>query len=173
MSPQLLLSSLLWPHLLVAASSGSSKSSSSSSSLFIYILIFAAIGYFLLVRPRARRNRQARQMQQSIEVGDEVILTSGIIGRITWMEGDRARVEVAPETELEVVRAAISRRTAAPTTDAQGSADWPVDVPPATDGVSTNGADAAHGTDASGAEGADDAVSSGSSELQEGDDRDR
>jgi preprotein translocase subunit YajC len=58
---------------------------------------------------QARRRRQ-RQMAE-LRVGDEVMTVGGIIGKLTYFNADenRARIEIAPEVEIRVVVAAISR----------------------------------------------------------------
>jgi preprotein translocase subunit YajC len=58
---------------------------------------------------QARRRRQ-RQMAE-LRVGDEVMTVGGIIGKLTYFNADedRARIEIAPEVEIQVVLAAISR----------------------------------------------------------------
>jgi preprotein translocase subunit YajC len=113
------------PHLLIASSllhagmlaTSKPKTTSSSSSIIFVFIVLAAGGYFLLIRPQRRRAQRMQQSQQSIQIGDEVILTSGIVGRVTWLEGDRARVEIAPNTEIEVLRAAIGRTVPAAVPD--------------------------------------------------------
>lgn len=119
MSPHLRIATLGPVHhaVLLAASKSSTKSSGSPFSSLILVLLIVAAAYFLLMRPQRNRARQARQVQASLEIGDEVMLTSGIIGRITWLEGDRARVEIAPNTEIEVVRRALGQKVVAPIPD--------------------------------------------------------
>jgi preprotein translocase subunit YajC len=95
-------------HGLVLASTSKKSTASSSSEIILILLIFAAL-YFLFIRPRSQRARQAQQRNQQAGVGDEVMLTSGIIGRITEIDGDRASVEIAPDIEVEVVRRAIGQ----------------------------------------------------------------
>jgi preprotein translocase subunit YajC len=58
---------------------------------------------------QARRRRQ-KQMAE-LRVGDEVMTVGGIIGKLTYFNADenRARIEIAPEVEIRVVVAAISR----------------------------------------------------------------
>jgi hypothetical protein len=58
-------------------------------------------------------------------IGDEVMLTSGIIGRVTTIDGDRATIEIAPEIEVEVVVRAIGQVLV--TADAELSLDVPPD----------------------------------------------
>jgi preprotein translocase subunit YajC len=94
--------------LLATTTTAAKKSTSSYSSLIIIIVIFGAL-YFLFIRPRSQRARAAQRQTQQANVGDEVMLTSGIIGRITEIEGDRASVEIAPDIEVEVVRRAIGQ----------------------------------------------------------------
>ena len=87
-----------------------SKSSSSSSTLILFVLLFAAM-YFLWLRPQ-RKKMQARQIQQvrSIDVGDEVVTQSGIIGTVVGLDEDRAEIQVSTGVVITVVRAAIGRR---------------------------------------------------------------
>ena len=85
------------------------------------LLPLVAIGllfWLLLVRPQARRQREVRQMQASLAVGDEVMLTAGIYGVLRSLEDERVRVEIAPGTEIEVARGAVGQRLGR-----QGSAD--------------------------------------------------
>jgi len=58
---------------------------------------------------QARRRRQ-KQMAE-LRVGDEVMTVGGIIGKLTYFNADenRARIEIAPEVEIRVVVAGISR----------------------------------------------------------------
>lgn len=122
MSPHLeLLGSLLHalPLLATSTSHRSTAKPTSSSSfvvLLVYIVLFGGL-YLIFIRPRSQRNKRARQAQSSIEVGDEVMLTSGIIGHVTAFEGDRARLVIAPGIEIQVLRAAIGRKVMPPLAD--------------------------------------------------------
>jgi preprotein translocase subunit YajC len=96
-------------HDLVLAATAKKASTSSASSLIFFVLILG-VGYFLLIRgPRQRAKRQQVQ-QQEIGVGDDVLLNSGIVGRVMGFHGDRADVEIAPGIEIEVIRGSIGRR---------------------------------------------------------------
>ncbi len=116
MSPHVLAASFLLHAGILAAKASTTKSSSSSLSFVIIIVLFAG-AYFLLIRPQRQRARRTQQNQQAVQIGEQVMLTSGIIGRVTWLEGDRARIEIAPNTEVEVLRAAIGRTIPAPVSD--------------------------------------------------------
>jgi preprotein translocase subunit YajC len=95
---------------VLASTSSKTTTKSSSSSLSLLLLVgFGLVLYLLVLRPRSQRMRKAQAQKSTAGIGDEVMLSSGIIGRVTSIEGDRATVEIAPEIEVEVVRRAISQ----------------------------------------------------------------
>ena len=79
------------------------------AQLAIFILIPVAM-YFLLIRPRRRMMKQQQAVQRSVEVGDEVLLTSGMYGFITGFEegSDVVWVEIDDDVQIRVTRAGIS-----------------------------------------------------------------
>lgn len=88
----------------------SPKKSGGSSTLLLFVLLFGAM-YFLWLRPQ-RKKQQQRQLDQvrSIDVGDEVVTQSGIIGTVVGLDDDRAEIQVSTGVVLTVVRAAVGRR---------------------------------------------------------------
>ena len=79
---------------------------------FLPLLLMGVVFYFLLIRPQNQRRRAQMQMQSDIEVGDEVVTTAGIYGTIRDIDDDFGivTVEVAPNTEIRMARAAIAQR---------------------------------------------------------------
>src|SRR5688500_20398028 len=79
---------------------------------FLPLLLMGVVFYFLLIRPQNQRRRAQMQMQADIEVGDEVVTTAGIYGTIRDIDDDFGivTVEVAPNTEIRMARAAIAQR---------------------------------------------------------------
>jgi preprotein translocase subunit YajC len=79
---------------------------------FLPLLLIGVVFYFLLIRPQNQRRRAQMEMQSSIEVGDEIVTTSGIYGTVTDIDDDFGIVslEVAPGTEIRIARAAIATR---------------------------------------------------------------
>jgi preprotein translocase subunit YajC len=76
----------------------------------IFIVLLFVVGYMFLIRPQRQRRQRQLQVSRQIEVGDKVLLSSGIIGRVDGFVGDHVRIEVAPGVIIEVVRGAVSRR---------------------------------------------------------------
>ncbi len=78
----------------------------------ILLLIPFAL-YFLMIRPQRRRLKEQQQLQSSLEIGDEIVTTSGIYGRITGEDGPtRFWIEVDDDVQIRVARAAIQGRVA-------------------------------------------------------------
>lgn len=55
-------------------------------SLVPLILIFVLF-YFLLIRPQQKRAKKHKQLVQSLKVGDEVVTSGGIVGKISVLQG--------------------------------------------------------------------------------------
>ncbi len=91
---------------LIAASS---SNGSAWPTLIIFMLIPLAM-YFLLIRPQKRRQRDMVNLQSSIEIGDEVMTTSGVYGFVTGFEGEIAWLEVDDNVQLRIARQAIQRK---------------------------------------------------------------
>lgn len=75
-------------------------------SLLPYVAILA-IFWLLLIRPQQRRNRELRTMQQSLSVGDEILLTSGVFAVVREIADDHVRVEIADDVVIKVARGAV------------------------------------------------------------------
>ena len=79
---------------------------------FAPLILMGGVFYFLLIRPQQRRTRAQQALVNSIEVGDDVMTTSGIFGTITEMDDDEGTitVEIAPGTRIRMVRSGVARR---------------------------------------------------------------
>jgi len=80
----------------------------------ITLLVFALpLGLlFVFMRNQQKRLRSQQALQQSAEVGDEVLTTSGMFGTIVDEDEDEGTVtvEIAAGTRVKMLRAGIARR---------------------------------------------------------------
>ena len=67
----------------------------------------ALLFWLLLIRPAAKRQKELARMQASLKTGDEVILTSGILGVLRDTTGDQLRLEIADGVVIRVARGAV------------------------------------------------------------------
>lgn len=78
------------------------------AGLLPFVLIAVAF-WFLLIRPQRRQQQQLQATQRGLQVGDEVMLGSGIFGVVHRLDDDRLELEVAPGVRMTVARGAIVR----------------------------------------------------------------
>ena len=79
----------------------------------VWLVLMAGVFYLLLWRPQQRRMSQVRSLQGHLQVGDDVLTTSGIFGTIIELGDDDLRLEIAPGTVVRVARGAIGERLTA------------------------------------------------------------
>ena len=83
-------------YLLTQGGGGLSSLFGSSSGIVmtvIYVVAFIAIIYFLMIRPSQKQQKEAKSMQESMEVGDLIVTTSGFYGEIIDVSEDDIIVE--------------------------------------------------------------------------------
>jgi preprotein translocase subunit YajC len=71
----------------------------------------ALLFWLLFLRPAQRRQQAMSRMQGGLTVGDEVMLTSGIIGVLRSLDEETVQVEVSEGVTVRVVRAAVGKVT--------------------------------------------------------------
>jgi preprotein translocase subunit YajC len=69
----------------------------------------ALLFWLLFLRPAQKRQKSMNQMQGGLHVGDEVMLTSGIIGVLRSLDTETVELEVSEGVTLRVVRAAVGQ----------------------------------------------------------------
>jgi preprotein translocase subunit YajC len=72
------------------------------------IVGIAFLFWFLIIRPASKRQRELSRMQGALEIGDDVMLTSGIYGTLAAEDGDNLHVLVADGVTIKVARGAIA-----------------------------------------------------------------
>ena len=75
----------------------------------IYIALFGAVIYFMMIRPSRKRADDQKKMMNAMQPGARVMLTSGIFGTIQAMGDQQAVIELSPGVAITVVKAAIAK----------------------------------------------------------------
>lgn len=68
--------------------------------LFIFMYLF-------IIRPQRKRQKEHSDLLSGLSKGDEVTMTSGILGKVTKIEGDYVVVEVNDKLELKFQKSAV------------------------------------------------------------------
>ena len=75
---------------------------------FLPFALILVIFYFLILLPMKRRQKKIQEFQDSLKVGDKVVTTGGIYGKVTRVTDKTLQVEIADRVRIEVARAAIA-----------------------------------------------------------------
>ena len=91
-----------------AAGSGQAQASPEGSWTFILLMVVLFVGfYFLLIRPQQKRQKQHKQMVEQIAAGDEIVTSSGMLGKVTELGEQYVGVEIAKGVEIRIQKNAI------------------------------------------------------------------
>ena len=71
------------------------------------VLIFVVF-YFLLIRPQAKRAKEHKAMVSALAVGDEVVTSGGMLGKVTEAGEQFLTIEVAEGVRVKVQRHTVS-----------------------------------------------------------------
>ena len=89
------------------------------AELQLLVIVIALFGFWAIVmRPTRQQQRRVAELQEVLAVGDEVIISAGIFGTVTALEGDTVRLEIAPDTVITVARQVVVRRAPEATPEA-------------------------------------------------------
>ena len=75
---------------------------------FLPVAIVIAIFYFLILLPMKRRQTKIQEFQESLKVGDKIVTTGGIYGKITRVTDKTIQVEIADRVRIQMSRAAVA-----------------------------------------------------------------
>jgi preprotein translocase subunit YajC len=105
----------LIPFLTQIAATTTSQPSNPVASFLLPLVLIGGVFYFIMVRPQQRRVKEQRALLRALEVDDEVMTSGGIFGTIVDIDDDEdvVTVEIAPGTNVRILRAGISRRVSA------------------------------------------------------------
>jgi preprotein translocase subunit YajC len=69
--------------------------------LLPFIIIFVLF-YFMLIRPQMRQAKEHRAMLDALKNGDEIMMGSGLLGKITKLNNNYALIEIANNVEIKI-----------------------------------------------------------------------
>jgi preprotein translocase subunit YajC len=74
------------------------------------MLLIFVVFYFMLIRPQQKKQRELQDWLKSIKIGDEVVTTGGIIGKISGLKEDIVTLEVQEKVRMRILRSHIAGR---------------------------------------------------------------
>ena len=76
---------------------------------FVPLIILFLVFYIFLIRPQMKRQKEHAKMVRELSVGDEAVTTGGLLGKISQVEDNFVKFEVAKNIEVRVQKHAISQ----------------------------------------------------------------
>ncbi|MEY3079603.1 MAG: hypothetical protein RL086_756 [Bacteroidota bacterium] len=86
-----------------------SATGSSSWINLIFIVSMFLVFWLLMIRPQAKRQKEQKLFQESLDKNKDVVTSSGILGRISKIEDSIVTLEVSPKVYIRVTKNAISK----------------------------------------------------------------
>lgn len=74
----------------------------------LFIGGFAVIFYFLIWRPQSKRAKEHKSLVESIGVGDEIMTTGGMLGKITKVDELYVAMQVADNVVLKMQKSSVA-----------------------------------------------------------------
>jgi len=66
-----------------------------------------AFMYFFVIRPQRKRQKEHQDLVSALSKGDEVVMTSGIIGRVLKVDDNYVVIETGNNVELKFQKVAV------------------------------------------------------------------
>ena len=70
--------------------------------ILLYFAVLAGIMWFLIIRPQRKREKEIQEMLNSVKVGDTVLTTGGLYGKVVDMVNDICIIELGLNKGIRV-----------------------------------------------------------------------
>ena len=96
----------------IAMAQEAAGGAASKPSIIDSLLPFAAvffIFYFLIIRPQQKKHKNQQSLLKELKRGDEVITSSGILGKIEGITDQYVTLGVADQVNIRILKTQISQ----------------------------------------------------------------
>ncbi len=74
----------------------------------IMIVAMVAIFYFFMYRPQKKQEKEAADMRNGLQVGDEITTIGGIIGKVVSIKEETCMIETGRDgTKIRILKSAV------------------------------------------------------------------
>ena len=75
---------------------------------FIPLILIFLIFYFLLIRPQQKKQKEHKVLLDSIQRGDEILSSGGILGKVIKVDNDKLTVEISKGVNVSIIRSTVA-----------------------------------------------------------------
>jgi len=98
----------LFNFLLEADTAANAAGGVQGWSTIIMLGGFLAVMYFFMIRPQKKQEKQIAEMRNSLQIGDEITTTGGIIGKIISIKDETIMIETGKDkTKIRLLKSAV------------------------------------------------------------------
>ncbi len=72
------------------------------------LAVMLVLGYMLLIRPQQKRMKEHQAMIGGLKRGDTVVLSSGVIGKVSKVDDAELGIDIATGVTIKVVKSMVS-----------------------------------------------------------------
>jgi len=87
--------------ILLQATAPAAGGASSYSGILMMVLIFVVF-YFFMIRPQSKRQKEIKKQREAMQVGDKVVTSGGIYGKVKELKDTTVIVEIAENVRIKV-----------------------------------------------------------------------
>jgi len=93
--------------VLIILLEGGTQSGGSGWSMLLMMLALIVIMYFFMIRPQQKKQKEVQKMRESLKVGDRIITSGGVFGKIKEIEDTAFIIEIAEGVRVKVDKASV------------------------------------------------------------------
>jgi len=95
--------------LLQASSTGGGAKPGGFGGMTGILMMVAiiAVFYFLIIRPQSKRQKEIQKQRNALKIGDKVVTSGGIHGRIKDMQDSAVILEIAENVKIKVEKNSV------------------------------------------------------------------
>lgn len=91
-----------------SAATDAQASGGSLLTMLIPLALLALVFYFIIYRPQKKQERETANMRSSIELGDVIVTSGGIIGMVVKVKDDMLLIETSGDrTKIQIQKWAV------------------------------------------------------------------
>lgn len=75
---------------------------------FLPLILIVIVFYFFMIRPQAKKAKEAKKFRESLAKGDKVITIGGIHGKIVEVKEDHLVLQISNGVDIKVAKTAVS-----------------------------------------------------------------
>lgn len=99
--------SFLIPEAAAQATDAAPTGGGDPLSMIIIFGGFFLFMYFFMIRPQRKRQKEHKALVDSLAKGDEVVLNSGMLGKVTQVDDNYVTVDAGTNVELKFQKVAV------------------------------------------------------------------